>query len=122
MFPEGTPDMQALLAQAAAMQEQLVATQEAMAVARVDGTSGGGLVVATVSGTGDLVSLLIDPAACDPDDTDTLADLVVAAVRDATTNAHQLAAVQFGDLPGGLGGDAPDLGQGGPAGFLGPRD
>lgn len=122
MFPEGSPDMQSLLAQAAAMQEQLVAAQQTLADARVDGTAGGGLVSATVSGTGDLVSLTIDPSACDPADADTLADLVVAAVHDAMANASQVAESQFGDIAGGLGGDAPRPGNDGPAGFLSPRD
>lgn len=116
MFPEGSPDMQSLLAQAAAMQEQLLATQEALADARVDGTSGGGLVTATVSGNGELVALAIDPSACDPGDTETLADLVVAAVHAAATNASELAADQLGDMAAGLGGGVPDLGTAGPAG------
>jgi len=105
MFPEDTPpSMQSLLEQAAAMQQQLVAAQQELAEARVEGTSGGGAVTATVSGAGDLVALQIDASACDPDDTETLADLVVAAVRDATTNASELAASQLGDVAGALGG------------------
>jgi len=114
--------MQSLLAQAAAMQEQLVAAQEALADARVDGTSGGGLVTATVSGTGELVSLAIDPSACDPSDTETLADLVVAAVHDAATNANTMAADQLGDMAVGLGGVAPVLSDDGPPGSLTARD
>ena len=66
MFPEGTPDLQALLQQAAEMQERLTTAQQELADARVEGSAGGGLVHATVSGTGELVSLTIDPAACDP--------------------------------------------------------
>ena len=124
MFPEGTPDMNALLEQAAAMQQQLMAAQEDLAARRVEGTAGGGLVTATVTGTGDLVGLSIDPQACDPADTETLADLVVAAVRDATSNAQEMAAQQMGELTGGFGGELPGLGSspddgrpGGPLGF-----
>ena len=116
MFPEGSPDMNALLQQAAAMQQQLMAAQEDLANREVEGSAGGGLVRATVTGTGDLVGLTIDPAACDPDDTETLADLVLAAVRDATSNAQQQAAAQMGQLTGGFGEGLSGLGLGGPGG------
>jgi len=116
MFPEGSPDMNALLQQAAAMQQQLMAAQEDLANREVEGSSGGGLVRATVTGTGDLVGLTIDPAACDPDDTETLADLVLAAVRDATSNAQQQAAAQMGQLTGGFGEGLSGLGLEGPDG------
>jgi nucleoid-associated protein EbfC len=116
MFPEGSPDMNALLQQAAAMQQQLMAAQEDLANRQVEGSAGGGLVRATVTGTGDLVGLTIDPAACDPDDTETLADLVLAAVRDATSNAQQQAAAQMGQLTGGFGEGLSGLGLGGPGG------
>ena len=111
MFPEGTPDMQSLLEQATAMQQQLLAAQEELANARFEGSAGGGLVTATVTGTGDLVGLIIDPEVCTPDETETLADLVVAAVRDASENASRRAAEQMGDLTGGFGGESPGLGR-----------
>ncbi len=117
MIPEDNlPFMQSLLEQAAAMQQQLVAAQEELTQARVDGSSGAGAVTATVTGTGDLVTLQIDPSVCDPKDTETLADLVVAAIRDATTNAHELAAGRMGDVTGGLEGLG---GEGSPLGKLG---
>jgi nucleoid-associated protein EbfC len=102
--PGGLPDMQQILAQAQQMQEQLLSAQEELAEAEVTGTAGGGLVSATVSGAGELKSLVIDPKAVDPEDTETLADLIVAAVRDAGGKAQQLAADKMGPLAGGLGG------------------
>ena len=104
MQPGGLPDMQQILAQAQQMQEQLLSAQEELAEAEVTGTAGGGLVSATVSGAGELKSLVIDPKAVDPEDTETLADLIVAAVRDAGGKAQQLAADKMGPLAGGLGG------------------
>jgi nucleoid-associated protein EbfC len=98
------PDMQQILAQAQQMQEQLMAAQEELADAEVAGSAGGGMVSATVSGSGELKSLVIDPKVVDPDDTETLADLVVAAVRDASANAQKMAADKMGPLAGGLGG------------------
>jgi DNA-binding YbaB/EbfC family protein len=97
--------MARLLEQAAQMQQQLMAAQEELAAARVEGNAGGGLVTATVNGTGELVGLRIASEVCDPDDPDTLADLVVAAVRDATTRAQESAAAKIGPLAEGLGGE-----------------
>jgi DNA-binding YbaB/EbfC family protein len=111
MFPDGTPDMQTLLHQAAMMQQQLMDAQEKLTEARIDGTAGNNAVKATVSGTGDLVALVIDPSVCDPEETEMLADLVLAAVHDATANAQRLAAEQMSGLTGGFGDEPPVQGQ-----------
>ena len=126
-------DMQQLFAAAQQMQEQLMHAQQALADAEVTGTAGGGLVKATVNGQGELLDLSISPAAVDPDDAEetarTIADLVLAAVRDAYRSAEDLqqqqmgpfaAAVSGGGLPGGLnlpgGLDLSGLGIGAPPG------
>lgn len=115
----GMPDMAALLAQAQQMQQEILAAQEQLARAQVSGTAGGGLVVATVSGGGELLSLVIAPAAMVDTDAETLADLVVAAVRDANRAAADLQQDTMGPLAagiggmGGMGGIADDLGLGG---------
>lgn len=123
MFPEGQdgmPDMSQLLAQAQQMQEQLIATKDELASERVVGSAANGLVNATVTGTGDLVSVDIKPEAVDPEDTETLGDMVVAAVRDASDKANAMATERLGPLAGGIGGDdGPSL-PGGPAGFTAP--
>src|SRR3981081_2687027 len=125
-------DMQQLFAAAQQMQEQLMSAQQALADAEVTGTAGGGLVKATVNGQGELMDLSIEAAAVDPDDPEetarTIADLVLAAVRDAYRSAEDLqqqqmgpfaAAVQGGGMPGGLnlpgGLDLSGLGIGAPA-------
>jgi nucleoid-associated protein EbfC len=102
MIPEG--DMSGLLAQAQAMQQQFLATQQELAEARIDGSAGGGLVTATITGAGELVGLVIKSEAVDPEDTETLADLVIAAVRDATGRSQALAASKLGPLTAGFGG------------------
>jgi DNA-binding YbaB/EbfC family protein len=113
------PDMSALLAQAQAMQNQLLAAKDELAATKVTGSAASGLVTATVTGTGELVGLDIKSEAIDPDDTETLADMVVAAVRDANQNAETLAQEKLGAASGGVGGDLgggmPDLGD-----FFGP--
>jgi nucleoid-associated protein EbfC len=100
----GQPNMQEILQQAQKMQQDLAAAQEELAATEVDGQSGGGLVKATVNGSGELRGLVIDPKAVDPDDTETLADLVIAAVQAANENAQQLQQEKLGPLAQGLGG------------------
>ena len=73
----GQPNMQQLLQQAQKMQQDLANAQEELARTEVDGQAGGGLVKATVTGSGELRALQIDPKAVDPEDTETLADLIV---------------------------------------------
>jgi DNA-binding YbaB/EbfC family protein len=99
----GQPDMAQLLQQAQQMQQQLVAAQEELAQTEVTGSAGGNLVTATMTGSGELTALTIAPAAVDPDDLETLQDLVVAAVRDAKRAADDLAAERMGPLAGGMG-------------------
>ena len=98
------PNMQQLMKQAQKMQQELMAAQEELAQATVDGTAGGGLVTATLTGAGELTALVIDPKAIDPDDVETLQDLVVAAVRAAKRAADELQAQTMGPLAGGMGG------------------
>lgn len=104
MIPGGQPNMQQLLKQAQKMQQDLAAAQQELAETRIDGTAGGGLVTATVSGAGELLDLKIEPAAADPDDTETLADLILAAVRDANHSAQEMQQRKLGPLAQGLGG------------------
>jgi nucleoid-associated protein EbfC len=113
MFPGGQPDMAQLLQQAQQMQQDLAAAQAELAAAEVTGSAGGGLVTATMTGSGELTAVGISPEAVDPDDIETLQDLVVAAVRDAARAASELAAEKMGPVTGALGGG------GGPGGGLG---
>jgi DNA-binding YbaB/EbfC family protein len=105
-------DPQALLAQALEMQQRLLDAQAEAAESTVEGTAGGGKVRVTMTGTGDVVSVRIDPAVVDPDDVELLEDLVLAAFRDASTKVGLLAEQRLGsgllggmgDLFGGVGG------------------
>ena len=102
--------MAQLLQQAQQMQQQLVAAQEELARTVVTGTAGGGLVTASMTGSGDVTAITIAPSAVDPDDVETLQDLVVAALHDAKRAADELAASTMGPLAGGLGGPGGGLG------------
>jgi DNA-binding YbaB/EbfC family protein len=116
-FGEGGFDMNALLQQAQQMQEQMVSAQEELAEATVEGTVGDGLVTVTLSGTGELVGVKIRKGSFDPEETEDLEDLVVAAYRDAKGRADALAGEKLGPLAGGLGG--PGEGPAGGPGQLG---
>jgi nucleoid-associated protein EbfC len=96
------PNMQQLMKQAQQMQQQLMAAQAELADAEVEGHAGGGLVRATLTGSGELKSLVIDPSAVDPADVETLQDLVGAAVRDGQRAAADLTQDRMGPLAGGL--------------------
>jgi nucleoid-associated protein EbfC len=97
-------DMQQLLAQAMTAQQELAA-------AEVTGQAGNGLVTVTLSGDGEVRGITIDPKVVDPDDVETLQDLVLGALSDAHRALQELAASKLGPLAGGLGG----LGGGGGA-------
>ncbi|MCZ2813493.1 MULTISPECIES: YbaB/EbfC family nucleoid-associated protein [unclassified Modestobacter] len=104
MRPGGQPDMQQIMKQAQQMQQQLAAAQEELARAEVTGSAGGELVTVTMTGSGEVTAVTIAPAAVDPDDVESLQDLVVAAVRDAQRAVGELTASTMGPLTGGLGG------------------
>ncbi|MCW2670734.1 MAG: nucleoid-associated protein EbfC [Frankiales bacterium] len=93
--------MQALLKQAQAMQAQMAEAQEKLASTELTGTAGGGLVTVTVSGAGEVLGVKIDAKAVDPDDVETLEDLVVAAIRDGQTQASELGEAAMGPVSGG---------------------
>ena len=97
-------DMQQIFAAA----QQALSAQQELANTEVIGTAGGGAVRAVVSGVGQLIDLTIDPSAIDPADpaesASTIADLVLAAVRDAWDAAVDLQQRQLGALGGGFGG------------------
>ncbi|WP_216852871.1 YbaB/EbfC family nucleoid-associated protein [Phytoactinopolyspora halotolerans] len=91
-----------LLQQAQRMQEELMSAQQDLAESEVTGSAGGGLVRATMTGGGELTGLQIDPSVVDPDDTETLSDLIVAAVRDAHAEIQRLASEQLGSINAGV--------------------
>jgi hypothetical protein len=107
--PGGQLDMQQLLAAAQQMQSQLMSAQQELADTEVEGTAGGGLVKAVVNGQGELMDVTISAAAIDPADpaesVQTIADLVLAAVRDAYRGVGDLQQEKMGPLAGGMGGD-----------------
>jgi DNA-binding YbaB/EbfC family protein len=89
--------------QAQKMQKQLAEAQAELAETEVTGTAGGGLVTVTMMASGEFKSIAIDPKAVDPDDVETLEDLILAAVTTASERAKQLTDEKMGPLSGGMG-------------------
>lgn len=85
------------------MQQDMARVQAELAATDFEGSAGGGVVRAVVSGKQELRSVTIDPAAVDPDDVEMLQDLVVVAVNDALDASRREAEEKMGALTGGLG-------------------
>ncbi|CAN5178941.1 hypothetical protein BH20ACT13_BH20ACT13_24360 [soil metagenome] len=101
-------DMNKMLREAQRMQEQLAQAQEAAASEIVEASAGGGMVTVKANGAGDILELIIDPRAIDPDDPELLADMVLAAVNEALRSARGLMESKMsGLIPGDLGGLLP---------------
>jgi nucleoid-associated protein EbfC len=95
--------MSALLAQAQQMQQKLLEAQQMLANAEVHGQAGGGLVKVVVKGSGEVIAVELDPKVVDPEDIETLQDLIVGAMGDASKQVTKMAQERLGALAGGMG-------------------
>jgi DNA-binding YbaB/EbfC family protein len=84
------------------MQQEMLRIQDELGATIVDGSAGGGVVKASVTGKQELVSVTIDPSAVDGNDVEMLQDLVVAAVNDALRASRALAEEKMSAVTGGL--------------------
>ena len=84
------------------MQQEMMRIQGELEATIVDGSAGGGVVTAAVTGKQEVVSVTIDPSAVDPEDVEMLQDLVVAAVNDALRSSRELAEQKMSAVTGGL--------------------
>ncbi|MBR0091763.1 MAG: YbaB/EbfC family nucleoid-associated protein [Lachnospiraceae bacterium] len=105
-FGGGMPgNMSNLMKQAQRMQRQMEDAQKELETKEFTAKAGGGAVEATVTGAKKLVSVKISPEAVDPEDVETLEDMVVAAVNEALTQAEEAANASMGSMGmGGMGG------------------
>jgi len=99
----GPGNMQAMLRQAQKMQEDMQRVQAELEEQEYTASAGGGAVSATVNGKHQLTALTIDPEVIDPEDSEMLADLVMAAVNEAQRKAAQTAEDEMGKVTGGMG-------------------
>jgi len=95
--------MQNMLKQAQKMQEEMAEKQAELEEREYTAASGGGAVTAVVDGAHTLLSLSIKPEVADPEDTEMLADLVMAAVNQAIRKAIDTSEEELGKISGGMG-------------------
>ena len=88
-------NMQAMMQQAQKMQQKM---QEEVALIRVEGSAGGGMVKAEMSGSKELLAITIDKDAVDPNDVEMLQDLVRAAVNEAARKVDEEMQSQLGGM------------------------
>ena len=91
-----------MLKQAQQMQARMAEMQAKLAEIEVTGTAGGGMVQVTLNGKGEVKKLKLDKSAVDPNETEVLEDLILAAFNDAKARADRLAAEEMEKLTGGL--------------------
>jgi nucleoid-associated protein EbfC len=91
-----------MMKQAQELQTRMAEMQAEMERARVDGQSGGGLVVLTLNGKGELVGVKIDASLVKPEEVEILEDLIVAAHSDAKAKVERLLQEKMQSLTGGL--------------------
>ena len=84
------------------MQQEMAKAQEDIQNATVEGSAGGGAVKVTMTGDFRVTKVALDKEAVDPDDAETLEDLVIAAINDARMKAEEYAAKRMGPITSGL--------------------
>lgn len=100
----GGANMQQLMRQAQKMQQNMEKAQQELADTQLEASAGGGMVICTVTGMKEIVSLKINPEIVDPEDVEMLEDTVLAAVREAVAKAEELYKNKMGAIAGGMGG------------------
>ncbi len=86
-----------------AMQRQMQEMQAELEEKEVETSAGGGMVTVKVSGKKEVVDLKIDPDAVDPEDVETLQDMIVAAVNEGMRQIDEMQENEYGKITGGLG-------------------
>ena len=98
----GPSNMQAMIKQAQKMQEDMAAMQEELEQREYEVAAGGGVITVKINGKKEVLSVKIDPEAVDPDDVDTLEDLIVAAVNEAIKTVESASTQEMSKITGGM--------------------
>ena len=85
------------------MQEDMAKMQEELKLRTVETTAGGGAIKVVANGDKQLVSLVIDPGAVDPEDVEMLQDMILAAANEALRKADDMTQKEMGKLTSGMG-------------------
>lgn len=107
-FPGGMPgNMGNLMKQAQRMQRQMEEGQKELEAKEFTAKAGGGAVEVTVSGKKEILNVKLSEEAVDPDDIETLQDMIIAATNEALKLAEEANSELMGKMTGGLGGGFP---------------
>ena len=99
----GPSNMQAVLKQAQKMQEDMAAKQEELEAREYEVSAGGGVVNVKINGKKEILSVKLEPEIVDPDDIETLEDLITAAVNEAIKKVESTAAEEMKEITGSVG-------------------
>ena len=99
----GPSNMQAMIKQAQKMQEDMAAKQEELEAREYDVSAGGGVVAVKINGKKEIVSVKIAPEVVDPDDIETLEDLITAAVNEAIKKVEAISSEEMQKITGSMG-------------------
>ncbi len=91
-----------MMKQAQVMQARMTAMQESLGKLDIEGQAGGGLVVVTLNGKGEMRKIKLDPSLAKPDDIEVLEDLIVAAFNDAKNKVEAHVNAEMAKITGGL--------------------
>lgn len=98
----GMGNMNQMIKQAQKMQEEMLKAQAEIEEKNIEASSGGGAVTVTINGKKEVLGIKISPDAVDPDDVETLEDLILTAMNEAMRQADELAAGTMGRVTGGM--------------------
>ncbi len=99
----GPQNMQAMIRQAQKMQEDMAALQEELDAREYEIKAGGGMVAVKINGKKEVLAIDIQPEIVDPDDIETLSDILVAAVNEAIKRVEDTNSAEMAKITGGLG-------------------
>ena len=98
----GAQNMQQMIRQAQKMQEDMAALQEELDAREYEIKAGGGVVAVKINGKKEVLSIDIDPEIVDPDDVETLSDILVAAVNEAIKRVESTNAAEMEKVTGSM--------------------
>ncbi|MCD6561083.1 MAG: YbaB/EbfC family nucleoid-associated protein [Deltaproteobacteria bacterium] len=99
---KGIPNMNKIMKQAQQFQSKMAKLQEELGDKTITASSGGGMVTAVVNGKQEIISINIDKEVIDPDDSEMLQDLIIAAVNDGLARAKAMMNEEMGKLTKGM--------------------
>ena len=105
----GAQNMQSMIRQAQKMQEDMAAKQEELDAREYEIKAGGGVVAVKINGKKEILAIEIDPEVVDPDDIETLQDILVAGVNEAIKRVEETNAAEMEKITGSMGMGMPGL-------------